>query len=246
MKLPKSIFITGTDTGVGKTVVTASLAYLLLQSGKKVSVVKPVQTGTSSQRILDIEFVYRVLNRDFVFKDHCYYSFFNPLSPKAASELEKTDIDIEYIKSQIQKQRESNDIVVIEGAGGLLVPVTKDCLMADLAKDLESAVIIVTRPSLGTINHTLLTVEAAKARGLLIMGIVINNFPNTPGVSEKTNPQEILRLTGVPIIGVIYEDKNINVEKGDIGSIRQNCFADFASLIGGIFDFQDFVQSIDI
>jgi len=246
MKLPNRVFITGTDTSVGKTVVTASLAYCLCNKLEKVSVVKPVQTGTSSQRILDIEFIYKVFNKDFVFKDHCYYRFADPLSPKAASDLSKTKIDVESLKLKITTQIKSNDIVLIEGAGGLLVPLNADYLMADLAKDLESPIIIVTRPGLGAINHTLLTVESAKKRGLEILGIVINNFPSTPGDCEKTNPAEIIRLTGVPIIGVVYEDKMINVEQGNIGSIRQNSDSNFVSQMGGSFDIESFLNSLNI
>jgi len=129
MKLPNKVFITGTDTSVGKTVVTASLSYCLCNKLDKVSVVKPVQTGTSSQRILDIEFIYKVLNKEFIFSDHCYYRFADPLSPKAASDLSKTKIDVQSLKAKIITQIKSNDIVLIEGAGGLLVPLNADFLM---------------------------------------------------------------------------------------------------------------------
>jgi len=246
MNLPKSIFITGTDTSVGKTVVTASLAYCLCNKLEKVSVVKPVQTGTSSQRILDIEFIYKVLNKEFIFSDHCYYRFADPLSPKAASDLSKTKIDVQSLKSKIIMQIKSNDITIIEGAGGLLVPLNADFLMVDLAKDLESPIIIVTRPGLGAINHTLLTVESAKKRGLEILGIVINNFPLSPGDCEKTNPAEIIRLTGLPVIGVIHEDKMIDVEQGNIGLIRQNSVGSFTAHLGGRLDIESFLNSLDI
>ena len=246
MNLPKSIFITGTDTSVGKTVVTASLSYCLCNKLEKVSVVKPVQTGTSSQRILDIEFIYKVLNKEFVFSEHCFYSFAPPLSPKTASELIGKDIDINKIRSKIEEQQQLNDIVIIEGAGGLLVPINKDYLMADLAKDLESPIIIVTRPGLGAINHTLLTVESAIKRGLEILGIVINNFPLVPGDCEKTNPAEIIRLTGLPVIGVVHEDMMINVEQGNIGLIRQNSVSSFIPQMGGSFDIGSFLNSLNI
>jgi len=103
MNLPKSIFITGTDTSVGKTVVTACLAHCLLQKLEKVTVVKPVQTGTSSQQVLDIEFIYKVLDKEFKYSEHCFYSFADPLSPKTASELIGKDIDINIIRSKIAK-----------------------------------------------------------------------------------------------------------------------------------------------
>jgi dethiobiotin synthetase len=245
MKLPNAIFITGTDTSVGKTVVTACLAYCLSKNLEKVSVVKPVQTGTSSQRVLDIEFIYKVLNKEFVFSQHCYYSFADPLSPKTASDLAKTTIDTQKLRSETTKQITSNDVVLIEGAGGLLVPLNADYLMADLARDLQSPIIIVTRPGLGAINHTLLTVESAISRELQILGIVINNFPPDPGDCEKTNPSEIVRLTGIPVIGVINEDKTINVEQGCIGSIRQNSAGSFVPQLGGRLDMESFLNSLN-
>ena len=246
MKLPNKIFITGTDTSVGKTVVTASLAHCLSSKHENISVVKPVQTGTSTQPVLDIDFVYKVMNRDFQFEDHCFYSFSEPLSPKTAADLEKSDIDTDYIKSKIAAQVKLSDLVIIEGAGGLLVPITANYLMADLAKDLRSPIIIVTRPDLGTINHTLLTVESAKKRGIEILGIVINNFPLVPEDCEKTNPAEIIRLTGLPVIGVIHEDKMIDVEQGNIGLIRQNSLSSFVPQMGGSFDIGSFLNSLDI
>ncbi|NIP39877.1 MAG: dethiobiotin synthase, partial [Candidatus Dadabacteria bacterium] len=236
MSLPKKIFITGTDTGVGKTVVTAALACCLSQSGKKVSVIKPVQTGTCCQNVSDIEFVYKVLERDFDYNDHCPYSFSEPLSPKTACELENRSIDTGIIKSAINKHEELNDAVLIEGAGGLLVPVTENCNMADLARDLSASLIIVCRPFLGTISHTALTVEAARSRGLNILGIVFSNFPYVPGLSEASNPQEILRLTGVPLLGVLYDDGAIDVENGQIGSIRKSSISSFISLFGGTLE----------
>ncbi|NIS08908.1 MAG: dethiobiotin synthase, partial [Candidatus Dadabacteria bacterium] len=98
------MFVTGTDTGVGKTVVTAALAHCLSDAGKRVSVVKPVQTGTSCQKVSDIQFVYKLLGRDINYTDHCPYSYSHPLSPKTAAELENSCIDIQVIKSAISKQ----------------------------------------------------------------------------------------------------------------------------------------------
>lgn len=244
MNLPKIIFVTGTDTGVGKTVVTAALAHCVSRSGAGVSVVKPVQTGTNVQSVTDIEFVYKVLDKGFDYNEHCPYSFSEPLSPKTAAEMQGIRIDPGTLVSKIQAQSERYDIVIVEGAGGLLVPIAEGYLMADLAKDLGSHVVIVTRPGLGTINHTVLTVQAAKSRGLVILGIVISNFPNTPGLSEKTNPFEIERLTGVPIIGVLYEDKTIDVEQGRVGGIRENSTAGFSPLFGGSFDIDVFLDSL--
>ncbi len=245
MKYPKGVFITGTDTGVGKTVVSASLACNLIQQGKKVSVIKPIQTGTSSQQVLDIEFVYKVLEKDLVLEEKCYYRFPDSLSPKSASEFDRKQIDAKFIMQKIEIQSEINDIVIVEGAGGWLVPINSSYLMSDLAWDLGYPIIIVARPGLGTINHTYLTVESALKRGLKIIGIVLNNFPRNPNKSEKTNPSEIVRLTGIPIVGVIYEDKRIDVESGQIGFVKKNARSSFVPVFGGTLNIEGFLNRLN-
>lgn len=246
MSLPSKIFVTGTDTGVGKTVVTAALAHCLSEAGKRVSVVKPVQTGTSCQKVSDIQFVYKLLGRDINYTDHCPYSFSQPLSPKTGAELENSCIDIEIIKSAINKQARLNDIVIIEGAGGLMVPITERFSMADLAKDTGCKLIVTARPGLGTINHTALSIEYAKSRGLQILGIVINNFPKEPGLSEKTNPQELIRITGVPVVGVLKNDTAIDVENGHLGMLKNNSVNSFISQFGGNLEIDEFLSSIKL
>lgn len=245
MDIPRSIFITGADTGVGKTVATACLAQCLSFNYDKVSVIKPVQTGTSTQPVTDVEFVYKVMGRDFDYKEQCLYSFSEPLSPYTASQFEDITIELDSIVSWVEDHKIKNDIVIIEGAGGLAVPLSQDYLMADLAADTESAVIIVARPSLGTINHTVLTAEFARSRGLQIMGIVICNFPCNPGLSEKNNPKEMVRLSGVPVIGVIYEDQNVDVESGNIGNLRSSAAKSLSAQLGGNFDYERFCISIE-
>jgi len=242
--LPQSIFVTGTDTGVGKTVITAALAWTLMQSGRKVSVMKPVQTGTNEQGPTDLEFVEIVLGASFHSEDNCPYSFPEPLAPLTASRLAGQKIKIEKIKRAFEKLSSDNDTVIVEGAGGLLVPILENYLMSDLAFELGMPVLIVTRPDLGTLNHTLLTVESALSKGLDIVGIVINNFPPSPDKAELTNPELINRLSGAPIVGVYPRDSSISVEHGKIGKIREVAPSSLSPFLAGTFDANEFLSGL--
>ncbi|HZX15083.1 MAG TPA: dethiobiotin synthase [Thermodesulfobacteriota bacterium] len=242
--LSKGIFVTGTDTGVGKTIISAALALTLKQSGNKVAVMKPVQTGTDLGGYLDIEFIQSVIETNYPLDNVCPYRFSHPLAPLVAANLVGERIDLERIKSCYHKLASIHDTVIVEGAGGLLVPLTDNYLMSDLASNLGLSLIIVTRPSLGTLNHTLLTVESAKARGLKVMGIVINQFPSYPGLAERTNPELILRMTGAPILGILPNDPGISVEEGRIGKLREIASASFTSELGGSFKVEEFLSKL--
>jgi dethiobiotin synthetase len=241
---PRGIFVTGTDTGVGKTVVSAALAWSLKQSGKKVAVMKPVQTGTIADGLMDIDYIQRVAQTSHSLEEVCPYRFPEPLAPMVAANMAGEKIDIERIKSLFHKLSSSHDITIVEGAGGLLVPVTEDYLMSDLAFDLGLPLVIVTRPSLGTLNHTLLTVESAKGRGLRVLGIVINQFPSNPGPAERTNPGLLLKVTGENIIGVLPFDSEVSVEEGRIGKIREISGTCFIKELGGTFVVEDFLSKL--
>ena len=241
---PKGIFVTGTDTGVGKTVVSAALAWTLKQSGKKVVVMKPVQTGTASAQLMDIEFVQRVIGTNYPIEEVCPYRFPHPLAPSVAASLLGQKVDLDKIRSAFYKLASTHEAVIVEGAGGLLVPITEDYLMSDLAFDLNLALLIVTRPSLGTLNHTLLTVESARARGLKVLGIVINRFPSNPDVAENTNPGLITKMTGEQLLGVFPSDPEISVEEGRLGKLRDISSSCFSPEMGGTFVARDFLSKL--
>jgi dethiobiotin synthetase len=242
--LPKGIFVTGTDTGVGKTVVSAAIAWTLQQSGKRVAAMKPIQTGAGEDGLLDIEFIQKVMGTDYSLEVVCPYRFPMPLAPLAASNLAGERMDIDRIKSAYFDLSSRHEIVIVEGAGGLLVPITETYFMSDLAYDLELGLIIVIRPGLGTLNHTLLTLEYARSHGLNILGFVINNFPDSPNLAERKNPDLLLKLTGEKILGVIHHDQEISVERGNVGNLIEMSGTTLTHDLGGTFLVEDFISRL--
>ncbi len=201
-----NIFITGTDTGVGKTVVTAGLAAVMQGLGYTMGVYKPVQTGPVS----DVEFV-RTIDANIITK--VTYSLSYPAAPSLAAILDNVKIYGNRIKIDFEAMKESCDFVLAEGAGGLLVPVYEDFMIRDLVKMLELPVLVVARPGLGTINHTLLTIEAARSAGLEVLGVIISNYPpDTDDIAVKTAPDIISELSGVDILGILPESDPANPE----------------------------------
>ena len=244
-KFPEGIFVTGTDTGVGKTIVAAAIAWNLNRAGRRVGVMKPIQTGTVVSGPTDIEFVQKLIGEDGSLDYSCPYMFPDPVAPLVASMLADERIETGKIKNAHKKLKEDNDTVIVEGAGGLLVPILEHYFMSDLALDLNIPILIVTRPNIGTLNHTLLTIEYAKRKGLEIAGIVISNYPWYPGLPEQTNPELILSMTGVSILGILQNDNSISVEKGDIGNLRELAGTGLSPILGGTFDMEEFVSSFE-
>ena len=194
-----SIFITGTDTNVGKTVAMYCLGAFFQSKGLDVGVMKPVQCGGN-----DAAFLQKRLNikDDLALINPVYVK--EPLSPHLALRRAKRRFDLKQVLKAFVVLKKRHDIVLVEGAGGLMVPLADGYYNADLAKDLNAEVIIVARLGLGTINHTLLTINQAKAKRLKILGVLFSdNNPAPKSIAEKTNPREIERLSGVKVLGVI-------------------------------------------
>ena len=202
----KTIFITATDTGVGKTVTTFVLGVLLNGQGFNVGVMKPAQCGGG-----DAQFLRKSLNiKDDPRLINPFYAP-EPISPHLAFHRAGLKFDPLKVRSCLKELQERHDIVLIEGAGGLMVPLTNRYFNADLMADVRAPIIIVARLGLGTLNHTLLTINQAKARGLMIKGIIFcQTKPSSQGLPESTNPQEIEKLSGVKVLGTIPFLKPLN------------------------------------
>ena len=224
--MPAGIFITATDTEVGKTVVTAGLAAAIAGRGRNAGVMKPVATGgrkTGSKIISeDALFLAGSINSDDELELINPVTLEIPLSPFAASRLENKEIDIQKIKSAFFKLAGRHDFMLVEGVGGILVPIGKNYSTADMAADMRLPVIIVARLNLGTINHTLLTINEASRRGLTIKGIIFNCTKYADaGLAEKTNPDIIKELSGLPVLGTLPFDPGVSVEKQKYGNLAE-------------------------
>jgi dethiobiotin synthetase len=192
------VFVTGTDTDVGKTFVAAGLAAALKRRGVDVGVMKPVATGRSkdAQRLLKASGASDPLDVVNPIRLKA------PLSPHLAARREGTRVELWRIDRALKTLSSRHEFVIVEGAGGLLVPIRDDFTMADLANRLGLPLLIVARDALGTINHTMLTVEAARTRGLEILGVVVNRSrPGRPDLAERLNPGAIAEAARVPVLG---------------------------------------------
>jgi dethiobiotin synthetase len=204
--MSKGYFITGTDTGVGKTFVTTLLARSFKGDGFSVGVMKPVETGCArtDNGLLAADALAlkeaAASNEDIELL--CPYRFPEPLAPNVAAKLAATEIEIRTIKENYDCLAKDHDVMLVEGAGGLLVPINDNEDMADIARALDLPIIIVAASKLGVINHTLLTLSAAFKRELQIAGIIINHTTKDCDDSYKYNATEIRRLAGsVPVLG---------------------------------------------
>lgn len=205
----QGLFITGTDTGVGKTSIGAAIVRRWHAQGRRVGAYKPVasgcETGPLGEAVWgDVEAYHAALNGEFPRERICPQQFSAPLAPPVAARREGRSVDDNLIISGATWWTAQVEVLVVEGAGGLLSPVSDVLSNADLAKSLGLGVLIVARLGLGTINHTLLTVEAAERRGLRIRGIVLNAAQPTQGdQSVDSNPDELARRCSAPILGVL-------------------------------------------
>jgi len=203
----RGIFVTGTDTGVGKTAVAAAIAGYLKRKGIDVGVLKPVTSGGVMRdgRLVseDAELLRCASGCTAPVDDIAPYVLREPIAPSEAARLDGVTVTYERIREAFDRLSVRHDFLVVEGAGGLMVPLADDLLVADLAQRLLLPLVIVARPDLGTVNHTIMTCECARARGIRILGVVINGQPAGPGAAESSAPRLIERLSGVPLLGVL-------------------------------------------
>jgi len=205
-KKPKGIFITGTDTEVGKTVVAGMVARAAREMGIDVGVMKPVATGGSPSA--DARFLLKCAGAQDDLRLVNPVCFRAPLAPLVAARMEGGRIRMDRVYRSFELLNSRHAFMVVEGIGGLLVPLGRASSVADMTRKMRLPLLIVARTGLGTINHTLLTVEAARSRGIAVIGIVLNEPEKAKwGTAEKTNPEEIRRASGLPVLGVIRHDR---------------------------------------
>ena len=202
----RGVFVTGTDTGVGKSVIAAAICAALAARGERVAAFKPVVTGLEDppegQWPADHELLAAAAGARQRPDEVAPYAFLPSVAPHYAAELAGETIRPARILDAALTAGESADVLVCEGVGGLLVPITWEYSVRDLAVELGLSVIVAARTGLGTISHLLLTVEAARAAGLDVAGIVMSPWPERPEPIEESNRATVERLAGVPVSGL--------------------------------------------
>jgi dethiobiotin synthetase len=204
------LFITGTDTGVGKTVVAGAIAQWFRDQNKRVAVCKPVATGCIKRReglvSEDAEFLAVCAKSPHPLDLICPQRYYEPLAPAIAAQRAKQPLDWESINRSISIMSKDSDVIIVEGVGGVRVPLDEKNTLIDLISALALPVIIVARAGLGTINHTLLTFDVLRQAGAKIAGVVINRYPQgTADTAEETNPRAIERWGKAPVLSIVPE-----------------------------------------
>jgi dethiobiotin synthetase len=199
----RGIFVTATDTEVGKTYVSCQILEALKSSGVNCGCFKPVSTGDRSDakaliKSSGVEESAKVVTPVF---------FKNPMSPYGASLIENKNFDLKKIKKTFKYFVDKYDFTVVEGVGGILVPLKKDFFVSNLIEVFKFSVVIVARHNLGTINHTLLTIEKLKSTNQKILGVILNGNKNKNDISVKSNAKLIKQLTKVPVLELGYNEK---------------------------------------
>ncbi|RLA90072.1 MAG: dethiobiotin synthase [Deltaproteobacteria bacterium] len=215
----RGVFVTGTDTGVGKTVIAAGLTAALRELGQAAVYFKPIQSGARATEdgLIpdDALFAQQMANLEEPLAMLTPISLKLPLAPAVAAAQAGVRIDLNRIAAAFNDLARRYDFLVVEGAGGLYVPlIDTDFLVLDLACWLNLPLVVVARPGLGTINHTTLSVKAALSAGLEVAGIIINQYPEHPGLAARTNPEIIAALTGKPILGLVHVIIDLDTTSG--------------------------------
>ncbi|MEU8138733.1 dethiobiotin synthase [Streptodolium elevatio] len=225
------LVVSGTDTGVGKTVVTAAVAALAATRGSSVAVVKAAQTGVAPDEPGDLDDIGRLAG---VTDLHEYARFTDALSPAAAARLSgRQPVNLYEVVATVRELAETRRLVVVEGAGGLLVRFDEEgTTIADLAHTLGAPVLVVARPDLGTLGHTALTLEAMAHRGIDLAGVVIGSWPDTPDLAMRSNIRDLETLAARPLAGAIGAGAGALHPAEFLGAARSG----LAPALGGTFD----------
>jgi len=242
------LFITGTDTGVGKTIVAGAIARCLRHAGKSVEVFKPVATGCrrTFEGLVseDAQFLAACADSRRSLAEIAPLRFGPALAPNVAAARTGRTVDLEAIFDGYRRLKDAAEVVVVEGVGGLLCPLSDKFWLIHLAKMLALPVVIVCRAHLGTINHTLLTIHAARSAGLHVAGVVMNRYradgqprqategaaPDEPSPWDDdlaifTNPEQIANLGRTEVLAVVPEEAANNVAKATLGEDTIYCIS---------------------
>lgn len=229
------LVVTGTDTGVGKTIVTAAIAALACANGKRVAVMKAAQTGMTGCEESDADVVTRLAQPSCVAEGARYRE---ALAPTAAIRVGgEAAVPMSRVVASVEDWRSQADLILIEGAGGLLVGLDDaGTTIAELARALTAPVVLVTRPNLGTLNHTGLTLEAMASRGLECAGVIIGSWPSAAGIDCRSNLVDLPDVVGSELAGVM---------PSEVGELNPDDFEraarqGLAPRFGGDFDAADF------
>jgi dethiobiotin synthetase len=199
----RGFFVTGTDTGVGKTVVSCTLIRVLRERGLDVGAMKPIETGVGEEGPLDAIALREAAGGVDDLEAVCPQRFALPAAPSVAAEAEGRRVDLELVRETHARLARRRDLLVVEGAGGLLVPIDERTTMADLAISLRHPALVVARAALGTINHTLLTLASADARRLPVAGVVISHEAGRLTPADAANLEALRRALGPRLVGEI-------------------------------------------
>jgi dethiobiotin synthetase len=225
------LFITGTDTGVGKTLVAGGIARILNQADFTVGVFKPVATGCKHHHeglvSVDAEFLRYWSNCDFELSVINPVGFVTGAAPVVCQEFERRYVDFAAIQTAYESICEMSDFVIVEGLGGIRVPISGDVNVLELAKAFALSVVIVARPYLGTINHTLLTIDAIRAAGLDVAGVVISGYEAASATyAEETGADVIAEYGKVEILAIVPQDEDSDVDNCRLGDLAVEALTD--------------------
>ncbi|HYO08156.1 MAG TPA: dethiobiotin synthase [Tepidisphaeraceae bacterium] len=202
------LFVTGTDTGVGKTVVAGAIARALRGQGHRVGVLKVAATGCVHRRegwvSEDAEFLAHCADAAQPLDVIAPVRYAEPLAPAVAAQRAGVGFDWDAVARSLAMIARDSDAMVVEGVGGIMVPLDPKHTVLDVAAWLNLPAVIVARAGLGTINHTLLTIEALRSRGVPVAGVVINRYPtDTPDLATETNPRAIEKWGRIPVLAIV-------------------------------------------
>ena len=237
---PRGLFVTGTDTDVGKTLVGGAIAQALRRAGRGVEVFKPVASGCRKAReglvSADAEFLAACAESRRTLREINPVRYASALAPNVAARREDRPVDLDAIFDAYRRLADSGDFVIVEGVGGLLCPITDDFWVVHLARLMGLPLVVVARSGLGTINHTLLTLHAARGAGLHVAGVVVNRYPPRlrqmvqgveypacpdADVAILTNPQQIAERGKVRVLALVPDEPGNSVANATLGPETQ-------------------------